>query len=671
MSRPRLLRTALAASVAVLTAAGVLGVVRMADASHSGTASALSSSNGSPTIRFAGGATLTAAENVTNAAWSPDGSRAAYVGDDGAIVTVRYNDGEDLWVIADPVAGGSRAHPTWSGTGSLITWAERAASNEPWRLHRAASSGSFRPWTITPDDGFHYTHPDEGPNGLLVFQRQANSGGTPTGTPEVWRLDPTTGEVSVVISNASHPAVSPDGARVAFVRSDGTNNQIFTSDLSGANLMQVTSNATAHDNPVWSHNGATIAFNTGTAGAVATAPANGSGAANPTPVAGLTGLPAYQSRNSNQVVRLFGQDRFTTAIASSNALWATAGNPGDERLPAESVVLSRSDTFADALGGAALAAAKQGPLLLTPPTSLNANTKAEISRVLGSNTAATVYLLGSPGAISQAVQNEVAAMGYNVVRLAGSNRFGTSVAIANEIDPTPDLVLAATGLNFPDALAAGTAAGSFDVPGSGLSAVVILTSDNNLSAETRTYLDNVSANPETLIFGVGLQGATATESYGSIPLIGANRYETALLVALSFFDGETIAGVATGANWPDALSGGPLLATLNGPLLLTPATATLSPETAALLDIRSGSISTGVIFGSTAVVNSAINNQIGNWISGPAGFTTGFNATSLGRREASPAQARRLGEAPTVDRTRTAKDIKAAAERAVAGEHER
>ena len=116
-----------------------------------------------------------------------------------------------------------------------------------------------------------------------------------------------------------------------------------------------------------------------------TAASDGSNAANPTPT-GLTGPPAYQTTNPDTVARVAGADRFGTAVAASRMEWATAGVTGQTGLqPAKAVVLSRSDTFADALAGSTLATAKQGPLLMTPPGSLNPTTAAEIKRVLGAN----------------------------------------------------------------------------------------------------------------------------------------------------------------------------------------------------------------------------------------------------------------------------------------------
>lgn len=66
---------------------------------------------------------------------------------------------------------------------------------------------------------------------------------------------------------------------------------------------------------------------------------------------------------------------------------------------------------------------------------------------------------------------------------------------------------------------------------------------------------------------------------------GVDRYQTAALVADVFLvllgsEGPVVAGFATGANFPDALSGGAVMALLGRPMLLTiPTTLNAHSET--------------------------------------------------------------------------------------------
>ena len=52
------------------------------------------------------------------------------------------------------------------------------------------------------------------------------------------------------------------------------------------------------------------------------------------------------------------------------------------------------------------------------------------------------------------------------------------------------------------------------------------------------------------------------------PIQGADRYETSFKVAKYFFGGTNGAGLATGTNWADALSGGALMGSHYAPVLL-------------------------------------------------------------------------------------------------------
>src|SRR3954464_876083 len=62
--------------------------------------------------------------------------------------------------------------------------------------------------------------------------------------------------------------------------------------------------------------------------------------------------------------------------------------------------------------------------------------------------------------------------------------------------------------------------------------------------------------------------ASADGSFSMPRLEGKNRYETAAAIALHTFSSSSIAVLATGENFPDALAGNYLAGALNAPLLL-------------------------------------------------------------------------------------------------------
>ncbi|MEU4566505.1 cell wall-binding repeat-containing protein [Micromonospora sp. NPDC023956] len=636
MPRPSF-RGSIAFASALTLGAGVLVVGGMpATASLPGSGSVLTSSNGQKSIRFSGDpsrTSLTSSDTVTGASWSPDGSQAVYLDQHGGLRRLRFDDGSARYVeLSPPDGAGVRTSPSWWGD-SRIVFTDKASPSRPSRVAWAASGGALRYGWVSPNDGKHYTNPDGGPGSLVVFQRQNDDGsGQPTGQPAVMVYDGSiqVGSTRMVDDNGSNPSISPDGSRVAFVR-DG---RIVVSDLAGQNEVTVTPAGTQYDHPTWSPNGRTLAFSKVTATAARPVfAASADGSAGLVSVSDLDGVPAFQPRRKDQVVRLSGASRFATATAVSQAQWATAGAGPDTRESASAVVLSRSDTYADALSGAALAAAKRGPLLLTPPTGLDPTIQAELQRVLLPDHG-TVYLLGSPGALSTTVENQVRALGYRVQRLAGPDRFSTSVQIAKAINPTPSTVLLATGMNYPDALAAGAAAGSYNRIDSGFSAVVLLTLDEVIPPGTKAFLDTLPKDV-LMLYGIGKQGGTAAYSYDPVGpgvrgVWGSTRYETAYLTAVEFFEGQRYTGFATGTNWPDALTGGALMGTLGGPLMLTPGTdANLGADAVSLLRETSGSVHTGLVFGSPAVVTSAQQTQVGTALGGPLGAVPVSNPTDL------------------------------------------
>ncbi|GIG89276.1 hypothetical protein Pen02_42120 [Plantactinospora endophytica] len=604
----------------------------------------LSASNGSNSVRFDSGSVLTAAEPITDLAWAPDGSEAVYVDAGHQVKRFRYDAPRTSVAVPPADPGGEYASPGYWEVGLGLIMAVRESAAKPWQIavtrNPTKEAAWNQPWAHSPGDGRHYLNPDATGIGWgFVFQVQPNDAGKLVGQPSVGVWDLAAGYRDIV-ADAANPAISPDGSRVAFVRSDGSHQQIFVCDLRGGNLVQVTSNPVDHDDPVWAPTGDQLAFSEGTG--VATARPDGGGHRM---VPGLTGVPAYQPQRKESVVRLAGADRIGTAVAASRAHWSGADDSSAPATRAETVVLARSDMFADALGGTVLAAAKQGPLLLTSPHTLDPATRAELTRVLAPGR--TVYLLGSTGAIDATVAAAVQSAGYRVQRLYGPDRYATAVAIADEIDPTPGNIFAATGADFPDALAAGAVAGAYNQPATqgGEGTVLVLTNEAVLPAATRDYLDAKGLSRWGL-HTIGRQASLAMLAYAPRQTFGADRYETAQQVAHRYFDGIDITGssqavgLATGTNWPDALAGAALLGSLRAPLLLTPGNAsTLAIATQDYLDTYRAALATGYVFGSAAVVTPALAQQFGNRISGPGGHLLVDAPTSGAARVTNPTPA--------------------------------
>jgi hypothetical protein len=284
--------------------------------------------------------------------------------------------------------------------------------------------------------------------------------------------------------------------------------------------------------------------------------------------------------------RVAGADRDATAVAVSKTQFPSAQS-------ASVAVLARNDVFADALAGGVLAAAKQGPLLLTPSGTLDSTTQAELQRVLVAG--GTVDILGGTSAISDSVVSAITALGYNVQRIFGADRFGTATAIADALGD-PSTVFEASGADFPDALSAVPAA----IASHG---AIVLTNGSSQASATAAYL----AAHATTRYAIGGPAAWADPS--AIALAGADRYSTSAEVAETFFATAVTANLASGVAFADALSGGVLAGATGQPLLLVPPTGALGEGDSAYLSTRHGIVTKLRIIGGTAAVTTSVGNE--------------------------------------------------------------
>jgi hypothetical protein len=267
--------------------------------------------------------------------------------------------------------------------------------------------------------------------------------------------------------------------------------------------------------------------------------------------------------------QIYGIDAIGTSIAISEAEYPTAGS-------AHAVVLARDDFFSDALAGGPLAAAVDGPLLITEgapiSSTLDPRVQAEIERVLPKG--GTVYILGGDLALSPDIDTTLEDLGYIVVREAGIDEYATAVDIANTLATTswgtPSTIFEATGLYFYDALSAVPAAIKEH-------AAILLTDGSIQSPETAAYL---AGHPGDTRYAIGGPLAALGADPTAIGIYGQDLFNTSAAVASYFFPHSSIVGVATAADFPDSLGGGVFMATGGrlGPILLVNPSTPLPPE---------------------------------------------------------------------------------------------
>ncbi|MCD2443161.1 cell wall-binding repeat-containing protein [Agromyces sp. SYSU K20354] len=138
--------------------------------------------------------------------------------------------------------------------------------------------------------------------------------------------------------------------------------------------------------------------------------------------------------------RIAGSDRYATAAELYHG-----------SAPVDTVYVASGQRFPDALAGAPYAGRNRWPLLLVPST----NAIPESVRVrLRDLRPRQIVILGGTGAVSAAVASGLKAYAGSVVRLAGTDRFATSVEVSKKMAPPGSYtVYIASGRDYPDALA--------------------------------------------------------------------------------------------------------------------------------------------------------------------------------------------------------------------------
>lgn len=322
------------------------------------------------------------------------------------------------------------------------------------------------------------------------------------------------------------------------------------------------------------------------------------------PAPPVTTVPPVPGESLPGVPRsLAGADRVGTAIeiAVEDFEEVGVGATGSgrvgvsvSRLRAQAAVIVASDSFADAITAGPLAFAKRGPLLLTSGGQLDERTKSALGRLVPAGS--TVYLVGGSATLKPAVVEAVTALGYVVERISGDDRYGTAVAVAERGLGAPSTVFVATGLDFPDALAAGAVAAR-------VGAAVVLSAGDKVPAALAAYL---AKYPNTKVVAVGGPASRAFPNATSVR--GDDRYATAAALAMAYPATGTVVGVASGSSFPDGLASTTFLARRGGVLLLVGTAAV--PESTRVYLAGNRTITTTQVFGGLSVVSDDVRRAL-------------------------------------------------------------
>ncbi|MDW8803070.1 cell wall-binding repeat-containing protein [Clostridium sp. A1-XYC3] len=265
------------------------------------------------------------------------------------------------------------------------------------------------------------------------------------------------------------------------------------------------------------------------------------------------------AENSYNTIRIGGIDRYDTSANIANNFFNSNF---------KNMIVASGEDFPDAITGSILSKKLDAPILLVSKTAEEYKNWGFTSRLQAEG---IIYILGGDGSINSLY--EKLSKGYKSIRLSGMDRFSTNSSIVNHADVakgTPVIIV--NGFEFADALSASSISAIKGYP-------LIMSNKDKLNDNATKILKNIEPSQVFIIGGQGSINDNVVDNIKNIinvledskiiRISGANRYETSLNICKYFnINGDT-AIIASGEDFPDALSGSALAAKLNAPIILT------------------------------------------------------------------------------------------------------
>lgn len=259
--------------------------------------------------------------------------------------------------------------------------------------------------------------------------------------------------------------------------------------------------------------------------------------------------PEDKPSDKRIIKRVAGASRYDTAIEVSKEIYEAS----------DTVVIATGEDFPDSLTASVIASENDAPLLLSSDKQIN-KVKSEISRLK----AKEIIIVGGENSVSKAEEESYMELS-ETRRIAGSNRYETSLKIAEEIlknNPNKKAVIVASGTKYPDALSISPYAAREKSP--------ILLADGDKLPGAEKLVKDYSISEAIIAGGEDSVGKLEKYFTNIQRISGKDRYETAINIAEKFFNQAEKISLVSGENFPDALAVSPLAAKENMPLILTP-----------------------------------------------------------------------------------------------------
>jgi hypothetical protein len=262
--------------------------------------------------------------------FSPDGTQIVLA--HFANIWVVNSDGTDLHQLT---TAGSDFTPAWSPDGTKIAFISQRTGI--WQIYTMNTDGTNQTniTNSSTNDGLPAYSPD---GAKISFSR----GGAPNSLGKLWTMNADgTGQVQITTGPGTDewPSYSPDGTMIAFSTNRDGNYEIYKIPAVGGTATRLTVNTDADRNPSWAPDNSAIAYEStpNTAGALTTIQAVPPGGGTPSRISpGVGKSPAY-SRDQGETIRTFRASPailglgFVEATDDSTFMAIRAGQPESMR----------------------------------------------------------------------------------------------------------------------------------------------------------------------------------------------------------------------------------------------------------------------------------------------------------------------------------------------------
>lgn len=256
--------------------------------------------------------------------------------------------------------------------------------------------------------------------------------------------------------------------------------------------------------------------------------------------------------NTNKLV---GSSRYETAVKISESAFKKADN----------VIIVNSQGDADALAATPFAKLKDAPILLTGSKTLDANTKAEITRLGAKN----AYIIGGDTRVEESVSKELKAMNLNVERISGKDRYETALQVAKKLGDVSEVAVVNGQKGLADAVSVAPVAASKNMP-------ILFSSPTEGTKVSDSYIKDEKV---TKSYVIGQEASISKEVAAKLPnaerIGGKDRNETNSMVIEKFYTNEELNniyvaknGIKNNTDLVDALAVGAVAAKVDAPVVI-------------------------------------------------------------------------------------------------------